>query len=796
MQVLKFGGSSVASAATMLLVIDIVKEAAEGDKTIVVASALSGITDQLIEIGQLAGRADNAYQDRLQAVEERHRTLIKELIPEAFQQDISKECDNLFEALRGICKGVSLIKELSPGTADLIMSFGEMLSTKILTAKCVSLGMNCKWIDSRELIKTEVVFSHNVVDTDATYKNIHKALSSLSAKIGILPGFIASDTAGRTTTLGRGGSDYTASLLAVGIEARRLEIWTDVDGMMTADPRIVPQARTIEHISYKEALELSHFGARVVYPPTIQPVVAKGIPILVKNTFSPKTAGTLIEKNPPEGKDKIKGISGSNRIALLSMEGSGMVGIPGYSSRLFDALAQNEINIILITQASSVHTMLVAIEEKDAAKAKKAADQTFAYEISLRKVEPLRVECGFSIISLIGDDMKSQSGASGRMFEAIGRMGINIRAIAQGSSEKNVSAVVATKDIDRAISATHQEFFGTPQHRINLFIAGYGNVGKALVNMINNQAAQILETRGIELNVVGISNSRHSIINTDGVDLNNLPKVMTDPSDGFVDRMCQANLPGSVFVDCTSNQYIAASYPQIMENKIGVVCCNKIANSAEWSSYAALHQCARREKVPFMYETNVGAALPVISLLKQLKQSGDTIERIQASLSGTLNFVWGTYDGNVSFEEVVAEAKELGYTEPDPLTDLRGTDVLRKTLILGREIGLHLQESDITISSFLPEKWPDEAHFQKLIKEAQDHGQHLRYLVDISDKAVTVGLQAVSADNPFYHLRGTSSALLVYSHHYPNGLRIEGAGAGAVQTAEGILNDILQTVYL
>ncbi len=794
MQVLKFGGSSVANAATMLKVIEIVKEASEGDKTVVVASALSGVTDQLVETGHLAGSADPSYQERIDSLEERHKTLIKELIPKAFQPDINSQCGRLFEALRGICKGVFLIKELSPNTADLIMSFGELLSTQILITKCISLGMNCKWIDARDMIKTEKVFSHNVVDTETSYKNIYRTLSALQAKIAIIPGFIASDAAGRTTTLGRGGSDYTASLLAVGAEARRLEIWTDVDGMMTADPHIVPQARTIEHISYKEALELSHFGAKVIYPPTIQPVITKGIPILVKNTFRPRAAGTLIEKNPPEGTDKIKGISGSNRIALLSMEGSGMVGIPGYSSRLFDALAQNEINIILITQASSVHTMLVAIEEKDAVKAKKAADHTFAYEISLHKVDPLRVESGFSIISLIGDDMKNQSGASGRMFEAIGRSGITIRAIAQGSSEKNVSAVVCTKDIEQAIRATHKEFFGSPHRRINLFIAGFGNVGKALVQMIDAGKAQILESRGIELVLAGISNSRRSLICKDGISAAMLPKGLTENAEGFVDRMCHANLSGSLFVDCTANQYIAACYPQIMENKIGVVCCNKIANAADWESYVALHCCARLNQVPFMYETNVGAALPVISLIRQLIQSGDTIERICASLSGTLNYVWGNYDGTTPFEEIVAQAAALGYTEPDPLTDLRGVDVLRKALILGREIGLPLQESDIEATSFLPDTWPCETHFQALYNQAAGKQQRLRYLVQIEHNKVSVGLQALSADHPFYALRGTDSALLIYSRHYPNGLRIEGAGAGAVQTAEGLLNDILQTV--
>jgi aspartate kinase len=503
MQVLKFGGSSVANAQNINKVIDIVKKAITKDRTIVVSSAISGATDSLIQIGNTAKNQDENYLNLINKLQEKHIELIYNLIPEEERFSIESTCNELFNKLREICKGVFLLKELSELSSNHIVSFGEILSTKIISAKLKSLNINHVWKDSRELIKTEYLLNKNFVIKDISNKNIADYFKSSTNKLFILPGFIASDLKGRTTTLGRGGSDYTASILAVGVEARVLEIWTDVCGMMTADPRIVADAKPIRNISYKEALELSHFGAKVVYPPTIQPVVKQGIPIYVKNTFYPDDFGTLIERNPPEGKEKIRGISSSNKIALLSMEGSGMVGIPGYSSKLFDVLSKNNVNIILITQASSVHTMCIAISEEDADKAKNAADELFAYEISLGKVDPLRVEKGFSIISLVGDDMKNLSGASGRMFEALGREGINIRAIAQGSSEKNVSAVLSTNDVNDAIRAIHTEFFSNASKRINLFIAGYGTVGKALVGIIFKQQKYIREKLGKDLVIWG-----------------------------------------------------------------------------------------------------------------------------------------------------------------------------------------------------------------------------------------------------------------------------------------------------
>ena len=820
MQVLKFGGSSVANAENINKVIAIVRRAAANDRTVVVSSAISGATDALLLIGETAKAGNEQYTELIDKLQERHLSIIAELVPTEESEAIKDTCSELFNKLREICKGVFLLKELTELSQDHIVSFGELLSTSIISAKLKSLNISHQWKDSRELIKTELQAGKNVVLDNNTTTNISEYFNTDAHKLYIMPGFIASDMAGRTTTLGRGGSDYTASIIAVGTQARRLEIWTDVCGMMTADPRVVPDARPIRNISYKEALELSHFGAKVVYPPTIQPVVKQGIPIYVKNTFAPDDFGTLIERNPPEGHEKIRGISSSNKIALLSMEGSGMVGIPGYSSKLFDVLSKNNINIILITQASSVHTMCIAIAQDDADKAKKAADELFAYEISLGKVDPLRVEKGFSIISLVGDDMKNQSGASGKMFDALGREGINIRAIAQGSSEKNVSAVLHTEDVNDAIRAIHAEFFSTSANRVNLFIAGYGTVSKALVSIIYARKKSIEERLGKEIAICGICNSRNYIINRNGIDEGfNLAEGTPNTNNSYVNEICKFQLSNSIFVDCTANRNIASLYVDLFRHKFSVVTCNKIANSLSYESYKELFATARLEKVQYRYETTVCAALPVLETLLQLVNCGDSIKKIEGILSGTLNFLFSNYNGETSFATLVKEAAEKGYAEPDPRLDLAGTDVFRKFLISSRQGGFPIESTDVEFQGFIPEEimnsqqtnfpaYADEFYarleeYEPQLKAqyeaATAKGEKLRFIASLDATACgengkpvcTIALKSIGASHPFYTLEGTDNAVIIESEYYPNAIVIKGAGAGAKQTAGGVLNDIL-----
>ena len=815
MQVLKFGGSSVANAQNINKVISIVKETLKHDKAVIVSSAISGATDALIAIANAAKEQNNHYQTLIDQLEERHISIIDELITSDDNSSIKNICGELFGKLREICKGVYLLKELSELSQDHIVSFGELLSTKIISAKFKSLNISHVWKDSRELIKTEYIAGKNVVITNETYSNIASYFAGNNNNLFIMPGFIASDLKGRTTTLGRGGSDYTASIIAVGSQARALEIWTDVCGMMTADPRIVPDARPIRNISYKEALELSHFGAKVVYPPTIQPVVKQGIPIYVKNTFVPNDFGTLIERNPPQGHDKIRGISSSNKIALLSMEGSGMVGIPGYSSKLFDVLSKNNVNIILITQASSVHTMCIAIDQADADKAKKAADELFAYEISLGKVDPLKVEKGFSIISLVGDDMKNQSGASGRMFEALGRSGINIRAIAQGSSEKNVSAVLHTEDIEDAIRAIHAEFFSNESQRINLFIAGYGTVSKALVEIIHTRKEHIKSKLGKELVICGLSNSKNYIINKNGIEKGiDLSKGEPNTDNKYIQEICNYKLSNSIFVDCTANRSIASYYVDLFRNKFSVVTCNKIANSLSYDAYNELFTTVITEGVKYKYETTVCAALPVLETISQLVNCGDKIYKIEGILSGTLNYLFSQYNGEKSFSELVKYAREAGYAEPDPRLDLAGTDVFRKFLISSREAGYSIESQDVDFTGFIPDNIMAQhisdfngyaQEFYQKLKEyepvmleqyntAKETGKKLRFIAQLDNTnglKCSIGLKSIGSEHPFFSLEGTDNAVIIESEFYPNGIVIKGAGAGAKQTAGGLLNDIL-----
>ena len=816
---MKFGGTSVANATNMSKVVDIVSKAVERDRTILVSSAISGCTDTLIKIGIRASERDESYKTLIDELQQKHHDIIKELLPLEKHEESREVCDALFDSLRGIAQGVCLLGELSPASLDAIQSFGELWSTKILATKLASIGIATKWIDSRNIIRTVPKNGKNIVDIQKTYFRVNEMVEKNPiTQLFVVPGFIASDKEGRTTTLGRGGSDYTASLYAVGCKARILEIWTDVPGMMTSNPKVVPTARTISNISYKAALELSHFGAKVIYPPTIQPVVAEGIPIYIKDTFQPEEFGTLIEKNPPRSKEKLIGISNSDNIALLSLEGSGMVGIPGFSSRLFETLSQNDVNIILITQASSVHTMCIAVSEKDAEKAKDAADRCFAYEISLGKLNPLKVEKGFSIVCLVGDDVLNQSGTTGRMLAALGRHSIPVRATAQGSSERNVSIIISSKDANEAILHIHNEFFDKKAGKdINLFIAGFGVVGKALVDIIAKNGDKIAERTGKRLNVCGLSNSRKFVVDRQGLDISDPEALLaggeSSADEAYFETLANLTLENSVFVDCTGSSDIAYKYMNLFKKGYSVVACNKITFSAPYQQYAALKASALENNASLRYETTVGAALPILESISRSVNSGDEIIRIEAVLSGTLNYIFSNYAGGEggTFAEVVKRAQDAGYTEPDPRLDLSGRDVLRKLIILSREAGVPLDEKDVEISPILgPEffegKVPEfyqmladnEAMFAARYHEAADKGLRQRFVASLVKDSESplgykakIGLEAVAEGHPLYGLCGTDNAAIIKTDFYPSPLVVQGAGAGAYQTASGVLNDIL-----
>ena len=819
MQVLKFGGSSVANATNMSLVVDIVTKAVDRDRTILVVSAISGCTDTLIEIGTLASQRDESYKELINGLQQKHHDIINALLPREKQEESLEVCDSLFDSLRSIAQGVYLLGELSPASLDAIQSFGELWSTKILATKLASIGIETKWIDSRNIIRTVAKGEKNIVDIQKTYYRVNEMVESNNmTQLFVLPGFIASDKQGRTTTLGRGGSDYTASLYAVGCKARILEIWTDVPGMMTSNPKIVPTARTISNISYKAAQELSHFGAKVIYPPTIQPVVAEGIPIYIKNTFEPDAYGALIEKHPPRSKDKLIGISNSDDIALLSLEGSGMVGIPGFSSRLFETLSQNDINIILITQASSVHTMCIAVSEKDAEKAREAADRCFAYEISLGKLNPLKVEKGFSIVCLVGDDVLNQTGATGRMLAALGRNSIPVRATAQGSSERNISVIISSHDAEAAIRTIHNEFFDKRSGKdINLFIAGFGTVGRALVDIISKNREKIAERTGRRLHICGLSNSRRFIIDKNGLELSTIKEQLdngqSSADEAYFSQLGTLSLENSVFVDCTASADIAFKYMNLFKKGYSVVACNKITFSSPYKQYAALKQAAIEIGATLRYETTVGAALPILESISRSVHSGDEILRIEAVLSGTLNYIFSNYAGGEggTFAEIVRRAQDAGYTEPDPRLDLSGRDVLRKLIILSREAGVGIDEKDVDISPILGEEFFEgdvEAFYAKLAEneemfaarynEAASKGLRQRFVASlVKDEAspfgykAKIGLESVSPEHPLFNLCGTDNAALIQTEFYPSPLVVQGAGAGAYQTASGVLNDII-----
>ncbi|MCC6825554.1 MAG: bifunctional aspartate kinase/homoserine dehydrogenase I [Acidobacteria bacterium] len=810
MRVLKFGGSSVANAANIRKVINIVRKAAAQGPCAVVVSALQGTTDDLIRAGQCAERGDDGYIELISNIAERHYLVIRELFGEDSLPVVQDLVETAVEELERLCEGIRLVHELSPRTLDRVLSFGEIVSSRILSERLADEKIENIWADSRELIKTDSTFGNATVDRKRTEHLIREHFAELGGTLRVMPGFIASDAGGSTTTLGRGGSDYTAAMVAAATNARILEIWTDVSGMMTADPRFVKNVHEISHLTYREAMELSHFGAKVIYPPTIQPVMAKGIPIAVKNTFAPDEHGTLIESESSAATEMIRGISSIDRVAVLSLEGSGMVGIPGFSRRLFDTLWRANINVILITQSSSEHSICVAVEDKFTEVARAAVDTEFAYEISIGKLDPLRADIGFSILALVGDRMKEHTGVSGRMFTTLGQNGINIHAIAQGSSERNISAIISSKDVRKAVNTLHEEFFSDGNKQVNVFIAGAGTVGSRLIDQMGRQHQHLIDELRLNVRVLGIANSRRSLFSDDALDLSTAVRDLADGQpmtiDEFTDAMIEANKRNAVFVDVTASADVVAAYPKLLKKSISIIACNKIAASSEYARYAELRALAREYGANFFFETNVGAGLPVINTLGDLMRSGDRIDRIEAVLSGTLNFVFNHYDGTRSFAEVVRQAQDEGYTEPDPRLDLSGTDVARKILILARESGYELEMEDIENSSFLPgsclegsvddfyrELERHEAHFRGLFDAAGERGERLKYIAAFDGGKASVGLQSIGPKHNFANLSGKDNAVLFYTKRYADQpLVIKGAGAGADVTAAGVFADIIR----
>ncbi|REC47982.1 bifunctional aspartate kinase/homoserine dehydrogenase I [Chryseobacterium pennipullorum] len=816
MKVLKFGGTSVANAQNILLAENIIKKQSSQDRVVVILSALHGVTDSLIQAAECASRKDDTYVQIVKKLEEKHLNLVKELIPLLEQSSWLSFVKKHFNDLEDLYNSIFVLGEFTDKIKDRIAGYGEFLSSNIIAARFQYEGLDCLWMDSADLIRTDSNFTHAKVEFERTENNFKNYFKAHQNRITVGPGFVARDEKKNTTTLGRGGSDYTASIIAAALDARELQIWTDVSGMMTADPRLASYAKPISEISYHEAMELSHFGAKVLYPPSIQPVMVKNIDLIIKNTFDPEAQGTVVThnlNNSEQEKSQVAvGISNMSNIALLTLEGSGMVGIPGISAKLFQCLSHEKINVILITQGSSEHSITIAIDEKEAVHAEHAINFAFADDINLERVSNVKIETALSIVAIVGENMKSRSGVSAKMFGCLGNNGINIRAIAQGSSERNISIVISENDTKKAVNVLHEEFFESEVKQVHLYICGTGNVGTKLIQQIYAQNPYLREHLFVNIRISGLSNSRKMIFSDRGIseeDYLNWQKMGTEASpENFAEEMITRNLRNSIFVDITASRDLPKVYESLLRRSIDIVACNKIAASSDYEKYRTLKNTARNHNCSFFFETNVGAGLPVIGTISDLIKSGDRITSIQAVLSGTLNFVFNNYDGSRTFSEVVAQAQEEGYTEPDPRLDLSGTDVARKILILAREAGYPLQFEEIENTGFLPEDCmlgtvenfyakltEHESHFKNLLQSAQSDGKILKYTAEFKDGKAKVGLQHIAPGSDLFHLYGKDNIVIFKTLRYSEQpLVVKGAGAGAEVTASGVFADIIRSI--
>ncbi len=812
MKILKFGGSSVGDAERIKHVIEIVKQSVEKNKKIaVIFSALQKVTDNLLKMSQMAAASNNEYMELFKKLEARHISIAQEILAVKTQSSVLANLKLTLNELEDVLHGVFLVKELSPRTQDFILSFGERLSSILIAQALKDRKVDCEYLDARTLIKTDESFGSAKVDFNVTYKGIKSYFKS-HPKLQVITGFIASTAGNETTTLGRGGSDYTASIFGSALNVKEIEIWTDVDGVLTADPKKVKKAFPLKGMTYEEAMELSHFGAKVIHPPTMHPAMEKKIPIRIKNTFNPEFEGTVINGHTNAHPFSIKGISSIDDIALIRVQGSGMVGVAGIAQRLFAALGTKQINIILITQASSEHSLCLAVLPKFSAAAKKAIQQEFYYEIKEKLINDPVIETNLSIIAVVGENMRKTPGISGRIFQALGKNGINIIAIAQGSSELNISTVISRDNEAKALNALHEAFFLSIAKTVNLFVVGTGLVGGTLLRQINQQTEFLAREYFLNVKIIGLANSRKMLIDSNSIDplywkdRLNQEGAKTDLN-LMIDEMKKLNLPNSIFVDCTASDKVPSRYKDVLDSSISIVTPNKRANSGKFEYYLQLKQTALKHNVKFLYETNVGAGLPIINTLNDLVSSGDKVLKIEGVMSGTLSFLFSSYSNGKSFSQIVRAAKEKGYTEPDPREDLNGMDVARKLLILARETGLSLELKDIKVENLVPEKARHAKSVEEFFKKLEEcdeelenkrkcseaKGNVLRYIASLENGKAEISLQEVNDKHPFYSLSGSDNIFALYTKHYQDRpIVIKGPGAGADVTAAGVFADIIR----
>ena len=807
MKVLKFGGTSVGSAESILNVKKIVE--AQNEPVIVVVSALGGITDKLINTSKMAQQGDLSYLQSYDEMVERHHKMIREVITNGGQRErLLESVDKLLNELKSIFQGVYLIRDLSPKTSNAIVSYGERISSKI----CATLINNAKWYDAREFIKTTSKQNKNLLDTELTTQLVKEAFAEfgLHESVALVPGFISTDAeSGETTNLGRGGSDYTASILAAILDAKVLEIWTDVDGFMTADPRVINTAYTINKLSYVEAMELCNFGAKVVYPPTIYPVCQKNIPILIKNTFNPEAKGTIIEKDTDNSTQAIKGISSINDTSLITVSGLSMVGVIGVNRRIFTTLADSGISVFMVSQASSENSTSIGVRNEDAQLACEVLNQEFAKEIEMGAMFKMQLESQLAPVAVVGENMKHTPGIAGKLFGTLGRNGISVIACAQGASETNISFVVESKSLRKTLNVIHDSFFLSEYQVLNLFICGVGTVGNSLIQQIDSQRERLMKERGLKLNVVGIASGHNAMFNRDGLELKGYKTRLKESLPSNIKRLKEEvigmNIFNSVFVDCTASPEVASIYNDFFEHNISVVAANKIAASSDYDNYAKLKHTARKRGVKYLFETNVGAGLPIINTINDLINSGDKILKIEAVLSGTLNYIFNTISADIPFSETVRLAKENGYSEPDPRIDLSGKDVIRKLVILSREAGYKVNQSDVEKHLFVPDdifegsldefwqKVPALDHdFETRRKQLEEEGKHWRFVAKLENGKASVSLQEVDSHHPFFDLEGSNNIIMLSTERYKEyPMLIQGYGAGASVTAAGVFADIM-----